>query len=209
MCDDQMMLGVDGDLDVVADNTGASAARGHRAGIGIGNRLVIWSQTPRQPHHLDVAPSLALKPAARLDPIEVAVDVELQQDRRMIRRSAGYLGLDTVESKSGKIEFVHKDVDHPNRIVLADPVFQAFRKQRALHPIRALNEAPHPIPPQIAWESYRENQIRRRVFTQPGSIRVTLTLRRSLPVYPDKQTFLVSVGMSQKCRVEMWRGGVR
>src|SRR5712664_80137 len=51
----------------------------------IGNRLVIWSQTPRQPHHLDVAPSLALKPAARLDPIEVAVDVKLQQDRRMIR----------------------------------------------------------------------------------------------------------------------------
>ena len=33
----------------------------------IGNRLVIWSQTPRKPHHLDVAPSLALKPAARLD----------------------------------------------------------------------------------------------------------------------------------------------
>jgi hypothetical protein len=31
-------------------------------------------------------------------------------------------------------------------------------------------------------------------------IRVTLTLRRSLPVYPDKQTFLVSVGMSQKCQ---------
>jgi len=30
--------------------------------------------------------------------------------------------------------------------------------------------------------------------------RVDLTVRRSLPVYPDKQTFLVSVGMSQKCQ---------
>ena len=89
---------------------------------------MIWSQTPRQPHHLDVAPSLALKAAARLDPIEIAVDVELQQHRRMIRGSAGHLGLDTVEPKLGKIEFVHKDVDHPNRIVLADPVSQAFRK---------------------------------------------------------------------------------
>src|SRR5260370_4758155 len=68
------------------------------------------------------------------------------------------------------ISIVHKDVDHPNRIVLADPVFQAFRKQRALTAIRALNEASHPIPPQIARESYRENQIRRRVFTQPGSV---------------------------------------
>jgi hypothetical protein len=46
----------------------------------------------------------------------------------MIRRSTGRLGLDTVEPKSGKIEFVHKDVDHPNRIVLADPISQAFRK---------------------------------------------------------------------------------
>src|SRR5258707_4959432 len=54
-------------------------------------------------------------------------------------------------------------------IVLANPVFQAFRKQRALPAIRALNEAPHPILPQIARESYRENQIRPRVFTQPGS----------------------------------------
>jgi hypothetical protein len=88
----------------------------------------------------------------------------------MIRRSAGGLGIDPAEPKSGKIEFVHKDIDYANRIVLADPVFQAFRKQRALHPIHALNEASHPIPPQIARESYRENQIRRRVFTQPGSI---------------------------------------
>ena len=31
--------------------------------------------------------------------------------------------------------------------------------------------------------------------------RVDLTVRRSLPVYPDKQTFLVSVGMSQKCQL--------
>ena len=40
----------------------------------------------------------------------------------MIGRSAGHLGLDTVEPKLSKIEFVHKDVDHPNWIVLADPV---------------------------------------------------------------------------------------
>ena len=94
----------------------------------VGNRLVIWSQTPRQPHHLDVAPSLTLKPAARLDPIEIAVNVELQHDRRMIRRSTGHLGLDAVEPKLGKIEFVHKDLNYPNRIVLADPVSQAFGK---------------------------------------------------------------------------------
>jgi hypothetical protein len=30
--------------------------------------------------------------------------------------------------------------------------------------------------------------------------RVVLTLDRSLPVYPDKQTFSASVGMSRKCQ---------
>ena len=55
------------------------------------------------------------------------------------------------------------------RIVLADPVFQAFRKQRGLTAIDPLNEAPHPILPQIARESYRGNQSRRCVFTQAGS----------------------------------------
>src|SRR5262245_7610969 len=54
-----------------------------------------------------------------------------------------------------------KDLDHPNRIILSDPVFQAFGKQRALAAIYPLNEALHPIPPQIAQDQ--------RVFTQPGS----------------------------------------
>jgi len=31
-------------------------------------------------------------------------------------------------------------------------------------------------------------------------LRVTLTVRRSLPVSPDKQTFSVSVSMSQRCQ---------
>jgi hypothetical protein len=50
----------------------------------------------------------------------------------MIRRPAGCLGIDRAEPKLGQIEFVDKDIDYANGIVLADPVFQAFRKQRAL-----------------------------------------------------------------------------
>ena len=77
----------------------------------------------------------------------------------MIGRSAGHLGLDTVEPKLSKIEFVHKDVDHPNWIVLADPV-QTFRKQRALPAIRALNEASHPIPANGAGIIISENHFK-------------------------------------------------
>ncbi len=50
----------------------------------VGNRLVIRDEPAGQPHYLDIAPGLTLKPAARLNPLEIAVDVELQQDRRMI-----------------------------------------------------------------------------------------------------------------------------
>ncbi len=135
----------------------------------VGNRLVIGHQPTHKPHHLDVVPSLTLKPPARLNPVEIAVDIELQQHRRMIRRPAGCLGSDPAKPKLGEIEFLDKYVDHPNRIVLANPVFQAFRKQRALPAIRALDKALHPIPPQIAQESYRKNQMRLCVFTQPGS----------------------------------------
>src|SRR5262249_718422 len=116
-----------------------------------------------------VARSLTLEPSTRLNPIEIAVNVELQQNRRMIRRPTGCFRIDPAKAKLAQIEFLNKNVDHTNGIVLINPVFQALRKQRALSTIRALNEAPHPIPPQIAQESYRENQMNRRVFTQPGS----------------------------------------
>jgi hypothetical protein len=39
----------------------------------------------------------------------------------MIRGAAGLLGLDTLEPKLRQFEFVHKDIDHPNGIVLVSP----------------------------------------------------------------------------------------
>ena len=86
----------------------------------------------------------------------------------MIRRPAGCLGIDPAEPKSGQIELLDENIDHPNSIGLADPVFQAFRKQRALAPIHTRNEAPHQIPQQVALESYRGNHMKKGLFTQPG-----------------------------------------
>jgi len=135
----------------------------------VGNRLVIGHEPARKPHHLDVVPSLTLQPPARLNPVEIAINIELQQHRRMIRRPPGCLRSYPVKSQLAQVEFLDKYLDHPNRIALANPVFQAFRKQCALPAIRALNEALHRIPPQIAQESYRENQMRHCVFTQARS----------------------------------------
>jgi hypothetical protein len=89
----------------------------------------------------------------------------------MIRRPASGLRVDPAKPKIGQIEFVDKDIDDPNRIVLTDPIFQQFRKQRALTAIRPFNEAPHPILPQIARESYRENQFSRAFLHSQGHFR--------------------------------------
>ena len=67
----------------------------------VGNRLVIGDQPARQPHHFNIVPGFTLKPSARLNPVEIAVNIELQQDRRMIRRPASYLGIDPVKPKLG------------------------------------------------------------------------------------------------------------
>jgi hypothetical protein len=83
----------------------------------------------------------------------------------MIRRPAGCLGIDPAKSKRAQIELVDKDVNRANGIVLADPVFQAFRKQRALTAIRPLNEALHLIPPQIAGIISRESNPAARFYT--------------------------------------------
>src|ERR1700687_2976513 len=47
------------------------------------------------------------------------------------------------KSQAGKRQFVAEDLDHPNRVLLADIIFQAVRQQRPLHPIFAVDEPMH------------------------------------------------------------------
>jgi hypothetical protein len=54
------------------------------------------------------------------------------------------------------------------QLALQDPNLGPGKKG-ALPAIHPLNKALHPIPPQIAQESYRKNHIDPHVFTQPGS----------------------------------------
>jgi hypothetical protein len=48
------------------------------------DRLEVWHQASRHPHQLDVALRLALETATRLDSVEVAVDVNLEERGRVI-----------------------------------------------------------------------------------------------------------------------------
>jgi hypothetical protein len=104
---------------------------------------VIGHQTAAQPHDLDIAAGLALKPPARLHPVEVAVNVELQKDRGVIGRTARRLRIDAAEPQRAQIETFDKGLDHPDRIVLGDKVLKSFRKKRDLAPIQTLDKALH------------------------------------------------------------------
>src|SRR5215475_5341253 len=64
----------------------------------------------------------------------------------MIGRPSGRLRINANEPKISQIEPVDKNVNDTNRIVLVDPILQAFRKQRTLSSILALDEALHLIP---------------------------------------------------------------
>ena len=72
----------------------------------------------------------------------------------MVRGPPRRLRINPAKTQLTQIKLINKDVNHANRIVLLDPVLQAFGKKHRLPAIRPLNEALHPIPPQIARKSY-------------------------------------------------------
>src|SRR6266853_5993192 len=88
----------------------------------VGYRLEVWHQAASQPHQLNVALALPLQAPARLHPIEVAVDVNLQQRRRMVGRPSCRLWLNAAKAQPGQIKLIDKNIDRPDRIVLAQIV---------------------------------------------------------------------------------------
>ena len=61
----------------------------------VGDRLVVRCKPSKQPHDLDVAPGFPFQSTARLNPVEIAVDVKLQQDGGVIGRPPRCLRLQT------------------------------------------------------------------------------------------------------------------
>ena len=108
----------------------------------VGDGFVIGRQASGQPHQLDVALALPLKPAAGLDAVEVAVDVQLQQHRRMITWPSRRRG-DHRKAKPIQIQRIDEGLDHSHRIIGIDIILQRRRQKRSLSTIRAFDEAMH------------------------------------------------------------------
>ena len=110
---------------------------------------MVGHEPPQQPHQLQIAPGLALQPTARLHAVEIAVDVELQENRGVIGGPTGRCRLDTVKPEAGEIERIDERIDRANGILLVDPVVEALRQKRRLSPICSLDEPLHDHPRRI------------------------------------------------------------
>jgi hypothetical protein len=82
----------------------------------VGYCLEVWHQAAGQPNLLNVALAFSLQAPARLHPIEVAVNINLQQRCRMIGRPSRRLRLDAAKTKPGQIKLIDKNLDRPNWI---------------------------------------------------------------------------------------------
>src|SRR5262249_24205862 len=70
----------------------------------IGDGFVIRNEPSRQPHHFQIAASLTLQPPARLDPVEIAIDIKLEHRRRMVSRPAGRCRGDAIEPQLAQFQ---------------------------------------------------------------------------------------------------------
>jgi hypothetical protein len=113
----------------------------------IGDDLIVGDKPPQKPHDFEIAASLAFKAAAGVNLIEITVDVELQQNGRMIGRQAGSSGRNPIEAKPGQIERLHKRIDRANWIAPRDKIIKALRDQRCLTPIGSRDKPLHHHPP--------------------------------------------------------------
>jgi hypothetical protein len=109
----------------------------------VGDGLEIRRQSPGQPHQFDIALRLSLKAPVRLNAVEIAVDVNLQQTRGMLSWPARICRYDTVKTQLDQVEFINENVNYTHRIGIADVVVKALGKQGALAAMFALDEALH------------------------------------------------------------------
>src|SRR5262249_43361475 len=86
----------------------------------------------------ELAARLARKPARRAHLVEVAVNVQLQKVRRMVRRLAHSLAPSSMaEPELLQIKTTHKRIDRPHHILPPDIVLNRRRQKAQLTPAPA------------------------------------------------------------------------
>lgn len=71
---------------------------------------------------------LAFEVATGLDAVEVTVDLDLQQDGRVVCRPTGFSGDDPIKTESAEVEFIDEYIDYPHWIGVRDVIIQWARR---------------------------------------------------------------------------------
>ena len=93
-----------------------------------GGGFVVRHQPADQPHQLDIAPGFTLRPGAGWDPVQRAIDEQLQQSGRMIPWPAGACRGRALEAEVCQIRLIDEQIKGADKIIFADPVFQSLGK---------------------------------------------------------------------------------
>ena len=168
---------------------------------------MVGHEAPQQPQQLQIAPGLALEPPARLHAVEIAIDIELQENRGVEGGTSGRCGLNTVEAEAGKIERIDKRIDHANRIFLVDPVIEALRQKRRLSSICSLDEPLHDHPRKSSMTMSASAAVKLPTTRSKSCRNVLwpLTVPRGQPLGADVKRRVDQ----DDARVEVARAGVR
>ncbi len=112
----------------------------------VGDGLEVGRQPPGEPHQLDIALRFALQPPARLDAVQVAVDIQLEQHRRVVAGASGGGRGGAFKPELSQVELLDERFDDAHRVVLGHVIVQARRQQGGLAAVLAFDESLHVAP---------------------------------------------------------------
>ena len=80
---------------------------------------------------------LGFQASARTDPVQVAIDVELEQICQIVVRPPRRLELHPDKSRRAKVDPVDKGLDEPDRIIRPDIIIYRLGQQQELRAVRS------------------------------------------------------------------------
>src|SRR6185295_344096 len=81
------------------------------------DRLVIRCKPTQQPHDFDIASGLSFQPPARLHPVQIAVDVKLEENRGMVRWPTSRSRIHPFKAHLSQIERIDKHDNNANSLL--------------------------------------------------------------------------------------------
>jgi hypothetical protein len=81
----------------------------------------------------------------RLDPIEITVDVNLEERGRVVGGATCLGRNNALEAKAPEVKFIDENIDHAHRILLRHVVVQTLREQCSLRALLTYHKTLHLI----------------------------------------------------------------